>query len=172
MHVNSSLTPASDASTLQNKYLGAKRLLNLCSCVQSLPLVPCSGDDGDAGSRLVPCTFGTYRSPQDQGWLSKGREGRKTSADVLQHQTPLHNDIPTLIYLSSTTNCRNLQGIYSLLFARMPLSTMLHTEASAWSQRAYYSLSSHLSNILEPWDPPSREREKRCCVPGFPLISW
>lgn len=115
MQVNSELIPVPHASTLQNEYLGAKRLLNLCSCVQSLPLVPCSGD-GDAGSRLVPCTFGTYRSPQDQGWLSKGREGNKRPRGVFQHQPPLHNDIARPICLS-TMNCKTQQGISPCLFA-------------------------------------------------------
>ncbi|EHK50450.1 hypothetical protein TRIATDRAFT_254536 [Trichoderma atroviride IMI 206040] len=80
--------------------------------------------------------------------LAVEREGaKKTSAGVFQHHAPLHNDISTPI-------CKTLPGISSLHFMLMPLGTTLPTEASAWSQRAYYSLSSHLSNILEPWDHP------------------
>lgn len=131
--------------------------------------MPCSGD-GDAGSRLVPCTFGTYRSPQDQGWLSKGRGGKKKrSRGVFQHQTPLHNDIPRPICLS-TTKYKNSAWHFLLAFCADALE---HSAADRGIgiEPAGVLYSRHISQTY--WNhgtTPSREKKKRCCIPGFPLI--
>lgn len=137
--------------------LALNDLLNLCSCVQSLPLVPCSGDDGDAGIRLAPCTctFGTYRSPQDQGWLSKGRDGEK------RPRASFNTKLPCItIFLDQFAYPEPIVKLGKAFFflpafcADARTDDVAHKGIDMEPAGVLQPLSSHLSNIMEPWKPP------------------
>lgn len=118
--------------------------------------------------RYVPIAARSGLAVEREGW-------RKTSAGAFQHQTPLHNDIPTVGQSAHRKRIVKLSkeffssSFYSLLLVLMPLSTMLHTQASTWSQRAYCSVSRHISQTT--WDHgvplAGKERKKRMLHPGL-----